>query len=67
MKNIIKLTGLVTLILFSFFYTDKVIEVIREEDSIMIELKEMELKPSTLDEFEKRADELVEKYLNRTK
>lgn len=32
-----------------------------------IELKEMELKPSTLDEFEKRADELVEKYLNRTK
>lgn len=42
MKNIIKLTGLITLIVFSFFYTDKVIEVIREEDSIMIELKELE-------------------------
>ena len=41
MKNIIKLTGLVTLILFSFFYSDKVIEVIREEDSIMVELKNM--------------------------
>ena len=42
MKNIIKLTGLITLIIFSFFYTDKVIEVIREEDSIMIELKGLE-------------------------
>ena len=42
MKNIIKLTGLITLIIFSFFYTDKVIEVIREEDSIMIELKKLE-------------------------
>lgn len=42
MKNIIKLFGLVTLVVFSFFYTDKVIEVIREEDSIMIELKNME-------------------------
>ena len=42
MKNIIKLTGLITLIVFSFFYTDKVIEVIREEDSIMIKLKELQ-------------------------
>ncbi len=39
MKNIIKLMGLITLIGFSFFYTDKVIEVIREEDEIMIELQ----------------------------
>lgn len=39
MKNIIKLMGLVVLIGFSFFYTDKVIEVIREEDEIMIELE----------------------------
>lgn len=38
MKNIIKLIGLFALIGFSFFYTDKVIEVIREEDEIMIEL-----------------------------
>lgn len=41
MKNIIKMIGLVTLIGFSFFYTDKVIEVIREEDEIMIELESM--------------------------
>ena len=41
MKNILKLTGLITLIAFSFFYTEKVIEVIREEDSIMIKLKEI--------------------------
>lgn len=39
MKNIIKTIGLLTLIVFSFFYTDKVIEVIREEDKIMIELE----------------------------
>lgn len=39
MKGIIKLLGLFTLICFSFFYTDKVIEVIREEDKIMIELQ----------------------------
>ena len=38
MKNIIKMIGLLSLIGFSFFYTDKVIEVIREEDNIMIEL-----------------------------
>ncbi len=39
MKNIIKLVGLLMLIGFSFFYTDKVIEVIREEDEIMIKIK----------------------------
>ena len=38
MKSIIKMIGLFALIGFSFFYTDKVIEVIREEDEIMIEL-----------------------------
>lgn len=42
MKNIIKAIGLFTLIGFSFFYTDKVVEVIREEDDIMIKLKEVE-------------------------
>lgn len=41
MKNIIKLIGLFTLIGFSFFYTDKVIEVIQDEDEIMIKLKEI--------------------------
>lgn len=39
MKNILKMIGLLTLIGFSFFYTDKVIEVVREEDKIMIELE----------------------------
>lgn len=38
MKNIFKLIGLATLILFSFFYTDKVITVIKEQDPIMIKL-----------------------------
>ena len=38
MKNILKIVGLFVLMGFSFFYTDKVIEVIREEDNIMIEL-----------------------------
>lgn len=39
MKKILKLTGLVALIVFSFFYTDKVVDVIRENDSLMIELE----------------------------
>lgn len=39
MKGIIRMIGVLTLIGFSFFYTDKVIEVIREEDEIMIELE----------------------------
>lgn len=38
MRNILKVVGLFVLMGFSFFYTDKVIEVIREEDNIMIEL-----------------------------
>ena len=38
MKKIIQFIGLVCFILFAFFYTDKVLEVVREEDSIMIEL-----------------------------
>lgn len=39
MKNITKMIGLFTLIAFSFFYTDKVITVIKEQDPIMIELE----------------------------
>lgn len=42
MKNILKSIGLVTLIGFSFFYTDKVIEVIQEEDKVMIELQNVQ-------------------------
>lgn len=38
MKTTIKMLGLFVLIGFSFFYTDKVLTVIREEDDIMIEL-----------------------------
>ena len=42
MKNIIKSIGLVTLIGFGFFYTDKVMMVVKEQDEIMIKLKEIE-------------------------
>ena len=38
MKKIIQIIGLVVFILFGFFYTDKVLEVVREEDNIMIKL-----------------------------
>lgn len=38
MKNIVKMIGLFALIGFSFFYSDKVVSVIKEEDKIMIEL-----------------------------
>ena len=41
MKKIIKSIGLMTLICFSFFYTDKVMEVINEQDPIMIKLTEI--------------------------
>lgn len=41
MKNIIKLTGLVALIVFSFFYTDKVVTVARESDPLMNELEQV--------------------------
>ena len=42
MKSTLKIIGLFILIGFSFFYTDKVIQVIREEDKIMIELTSIE-------------------------
>ncbi|MBR3162450.1 MAG: hypothetical protein IKF19_06955 [Bacilli bacterium] len=38
MKKIVKFIGLLILILFSFFYTDKVTHVIRENDSLMTEI-----------------------------
>lgn len=38
MKNVIKFFGLLSLIGFSFFYTDKVMDVVLEQDSIMIEI-----------------------------
>ena len=41
-KRIIKLIGLLALIGFSFFYTDKVINVIKEEDEIMITLNNIQ-------------------------
>ena len=50
MKTFFKLTGLLVLFFFSFFYTEKVINVITEQDEIMIKIKENEEKnniPST--------------------
>ncbi len=41
-KKILKLIGITSFIIFSFFYTDKVINVIQEEDEIMIKLKSIE-------------------------
>ena len=41
MKNIVKSIGLITLICFSFFYTEKVIDVVNEQDDIMIKIKEV--------------------------
>ena len=38
MKKTLQMLGLFVLIGFSFFYTDKVLNVIREEDKVMIEL-----------------------------
>lgn len=42
MKNILKSIGLLTLIVFSFFYTDKVMNVVNNQDEIMIKLKSIE-------------------------
>ncbi len=42
MKRLIQIIGLCSFIIFSFFYTDKVMNVIREEDRIMIELKNIQ-------------------------
>lgn len=42
MKNMVKMLGLFVLIGFSFFYSDKVIEVLKSEDEIMIELSSIE-------------------------
>ena len=41
MKKFIQIVGILTFIVFSFFYTDKVLEVMREEDSIMIVLNQV--------------------------
>lgn len=40
MKDIVKTIGLITLICFSFFYTEQVITVVNEQDPIMIKIKE---------------------------
>ena len=44
MKNIIKFFGLLSLIGFSFFYTDKVMDVVLEQDDIMIEINQVKEK-----------------------
>ena len=38
----VKIIGFICLIVFSFFYTDKVLEVVREEDYIMVELNRIQ-------------------------
>ena len=41
MKQIIKGIGLITLVIFTFFYTDKVLKVVREEDNIMMKINDI--------------------------
>ena len=41
MKNTLKIFGLITLICFSFFYTDKVITVVSEQDPLMIQINNL--------------------------
>ena len=41
LKNILKTIGLLSLIVFSFFYTEKVITVISEKDPIMIKINDL--------------------------
>lgn len=41
MKNIIKMIGLVSLICFSFFYTETIIDVVNYQDDIMIKINEV--------------------------
>ena len=40
MKNVFKILGIVVLTLFSFYYTDKMIDLAKEKDPIMIEILE---------------------------
>ena len=44
MKNIFKYIGISVIFVFSFFYTEKTIDVVKEVDDIMITLKEEEKK-----------------------
>lgn len=41
LKNIIKITGLFVLIVFSFFYSDKVYSVVSSRDELMIKIKDV--------------------------
>jgi len=44
MKNVIQMIGLITLICFSFFYTDKVMTILNEQDPIMLTIMEVKEK-----------------------
>lgn len=41
MRNILKIFGFITLICFSFFYTDKVMDVVSEQDTLKIQINEL--------------------------
>lgn len=41
MRNILKIFGFITLVCFSFFYTDKVMDVVSEQDSLKIQINEL--------------------------
>ena len=41
MKNIIKTISLLVLVCFSFFYTDKVMNIINQKDPLMIKIESL--------------------------
>ena len=43
MKKIFQFIGLFTLICFSFFYTEKVVTVLNEQDPIMVEIEKSKM------------------------
>jgi len=43
MRDFLKIFGLLTLVCFSFFYTDKVISVVSEQDPLKVEINELSL------------------------
>ena len=40
MKKLFEILGIIALMSFSFFYTEKTLSVVKENDEIMIEIKE---------------------------
>ena len=44
MKKLFQIIGIISLMGFSFFYTEKTVSVVKEYDTIMIDIKNVEKK-----------------------